>query len=236
MQFAIIGYGKMGKAIESIILDKGYPAPIIINNSNDLPLLTQKKVDVAIEFSRPNAVIDNLQFCIDHQINVVSGTTGWLDKFESIAQKAQNANIGFLYASNFSIGVNIFFEINRKLASLMNNHPNYKASMKEIHHTQKLDSPSGTAISLANDIIFNNHQYTKWEEAEIVDSHTIKIDSERQGSVPGTHIIYYQSEIDTITIAHEAHNRIGFASGAVLAAEWLAGKSGLFSMKDVLGI
>ena len=236
MQFAIIGYGKMGKAIESIILDKGYPAPIIINNSNDLPLLTQKKVDVAIEFSRPNAVIDNLQFCIDHQINIVCGTTGWLDKFESIAQKAQNANIGFLYASNFSIGVNIFFEINRKLASLMNNHPNYKASMKEIHHTQKLDSPSGTAISLANDIIFNNHQYTKWEEAENVDSHTIKIDSERQGSVPGTHIIYYQSEIDTITIAHEAHNRIGFASGAVLAAEWLAGKSGLFSMKDVLGI
>lgn len=236
MQFAIIGYGKMGKAIESIILDKGYPAPIIINNSNDLSLLTQKKVDVAIEFSRPNAVIDNLQFCIENQINVVSGTTGWLDKFESIAQKAQNANIGFLYASNFSIGVNIFFEINRKLASLMNNHPNYKASMKEIHHTQKLDSPSGTAISLANDIIFNNHQYTKWEEAENVDSHTIKIDSVRQGSVPGTHIIYYQSEIDTITIAHEAHNRIGFASGAVLAAEWLAGKSGLYSMKDVLGI
>lgn len=235
-QFAIIGYGKMGKTIESIIIDKGYPAPIIVNNTESLSKLLDQPIDVAIEFSKPDVAVQNIKFCIENHINIVCGTTGWLDQIDEIAFQAIKSNVGFLYASNFSIGVNIFFEINRKLASLMNNQPNYVASIKEIHHTQKLDSPSGTAITLAKDIIAFNYKYNQFEESNLVDSNTIKIESERIGTVPGTHIISYHSDIDSITIAHEAHNRIGFAAGAVLAAEWMVGKSGIFSMKDVLGI
>jgi 4-hydroxy-tetrahydrodipicolinate reductase len=236
MKIAIVGYGKMGKTIEKIVLEKGYLEPLVIHNKEELRLLKGGEIDVAIEFSRPEAAVANLKYCLEQQIPVVCGTTGWLDQLPTIQELCLQQQTAFLYASNFSIGVNIFFELNRKLAELMGKHAQYRVDMTEIHHTQKLDAPSGTAITLANDIIRCSDQYDGWSLGSDAQVGKIAIKDIREGEVPGTHIIHYRSDIDTITIAHEAHSRLGFATGAVLAAEWLVGRKGNFSMKDVLGL
>ncbi len=236
MKIAIVGYGKMGKTIEKIVLQKGYLDPLVIRNKEELHLLKGSEIDVAIEFSRPEAAVANLKYCLEQQIPVVCGTTGWLDQLPTIQELCLQRQTAFLYASNFSIGVNIFFELNRKLAELMRKHAQYHVDMTEIHHTQKLDAPSGTAITLANDIIRSSDRYDGWSLGSDAQVGKIAIKDIREGEVPGTHIIHYRSEIDTITIAHEAHSRLGFAAGAVLAAEWLVGRKGNFSMKEVLGL
>ena len=217
MKIAILGYGKMGQAIEKIALERGHEVVLKINSQNPAKRDELSAVEIAIDFSTPDTAFSNISSALMQGIPVISGTTAWLEKQNEAEQLALENNTAFLYASNFSIGVNLFFELNKKLAQLMSKHEQYKASMKEIHHTHKLDAPSGTAISLAEDMQGEIH-----------------IKSERKGEVPGTHIISYQSGIDTIEIKHEAHNRKGFALGAVLAAEWIKDKKGVFSMKDML--
>ena len=219
MKIAILGYGKMGREIEKIALQRGHEIVLKINSKNTVDTGDFSAVEVAIDFSTPDTAFSNISSALTQGIPVISGTTAWLEKQTEAEQLAMENNTAFLYASNFSIGVNLFFELNKKLAQLMSNHEQYQASMKEIHHIHKLDAPSGTAISLAKDI--------KGE---------IHIESERTGEVPGTHIITYQSGIDSIEIKHEAHNRQGFALGAVLAAEWIKDKKGVFSMSDMLNL
>lgn len=236
MKIAIIGYGKMGKTIEKILLDRNFEAPLVIHNSESLQQLKRGEVDVAIEFSRPEAAEANVRHCLSLQIPVVCGTTGWLTQLPAMKEYCIEQQTAFLYASNFSIGVNLFFEINRKLAELMRRQPQYSVDMTEIHHIQKLDAPSGSALSLANDIIDRSDRYDGWSLGKEEMQGKIPIHDIREGQVPGTHIVNYRSEVDTISISHEAHGRIGFASGAVLAAEWLVGKKGNFSMKEVLGL
>lgn len=235
IKIALLGYGKMGKTIEEIAVEKGHH--IVYKSSMELDVESLKAADVAIDFSVPEAAFRNIKACLENGIPVVSGTTGWLEKYEeakSICEKKQGA---FLYASNFSIGVNLFFELNKKLAELTKTFPDYKPSIEETHHTAKLDAPSGTAISLAEQIIEKTNK-TNWklqESAEPIGESSIPITAFRVANVPGTHTIKYQSEIDDLEIKHTAHSRKGFAMGAVLAAEWLPGKSGCFGMKDVLG-
>ncbi len=235
MKIALLGYGKMGKTIEEIAVEKGHH--IVYKSSMELDVESLKAADVAIDFSVPEAAFRNIKACLENGIPVVSGTTGWLEKYEeakSICEKKQGA---FLYASNFSIGVNLFFELNKKLAELTKTFPDYKPSIEETHHTAKLDAPSGTAISLAEQIIEKTNK-TNWklqESDEPIGESSIPITAFRVANVPGTHTIKYQSEIDDLEIKHTAHSRKGFAMGAVLAAEWLPGKSGCFGMKDVLG-
>lgn len=235
IKIALLGYGKMGKTIEEIAVEKGHH--IVYKSSMELDVESLKAADVAIDFSVPEAAFRNIKACLENGIPVVSGTTGWLEKYEeakSICEKKQGA---FLYASNFSIGVNLFFELNKKLAELTKTFPDYKPSIEETHHTAKLDAPSGTAISLAEQIIEKTNK-TNWklqESAEPIGESSIPITAFRVANVPGTHTIKYQSEIDDLEIKHTAHSRKGFAMGAVLAAEWIPGKSGCFGMKDVLG-
>jgi len=217
MKIAILGYGKMGKTIEKIAIQRGHEIIIKTNSQNPVDTANFLDVEVAIDFSTPDTAFRNISYALMQSIPVISGTTAWLEKQTEAELLTIKNNTAFLYSSNFSIGVNIFFELNKKLAQLMNNHQQYQASMKEIHHTHKLDAPSGTAISLAEDMQGEIH-----------------IESERIREVPGTHIINYQSEIDTIEIKHEAHNRKGFAHGAILAAEWIKDKKGVFSMSDML--
>jgi len=235
MKIALLGYGKMGKTIEKLALEKGHEVVFVSERNTDFSGL--KLADVAIEFSVPEAAFQHITKCFEMGIPVVSGTTGWLTQYDEALKICQQRNGSFIYASNFSIGVNIFFELNRKLAEMMSAHKNYTVSMEEIHHTQKLDAPSGTAISLANAII-ENTQYSNWHLGKTTENKekSISIEAKREGDVKGTHIVKYQSEIDTISIAHEAHSREGFALGSILAAEWLIGKRGVFSMKDVLGL
>lgn len=235
MKIALLGYGKMGKTIERLALEKGHEVAFIAGRDADFSKL--ELADVAIEFSVPEAAFEHITKCFELGIPVVSGTTGWLSQYDEALKVCQERNGSFIYASNFSIGVNIFFELNRKLAEMMSAHKGYTVSMEEIHHTQKLDAPSGTAISLANAIIENTH-YSEWHLGKAIENEerSIPIEAKREGDVKGTHIVKYQSEIDTISIAHEAHSREGFALGAILAAEWLIGKKGVFSMKDVLGL
>ena len=232
MKIALLGYGKMGKIIEQIALSRGHE--IVIKATKDSKY-TITDADVAIEFSIPNAAVENISNCINHQIPVVSGTTGWLEHYDKLVSMCKEKNGAFLYASNFSLGVNIFFEINKQLAKMMSHFEQYEVSMEEIHHTQKLDKPSGTAISLAEGIIVEHPKYTDWKLDETVEKN-IPIFSKRLPDVPGTHIITYKSKVDSITISHEAQSREGFALGAVLAAEWIMNKKGVFSMKDVLNI
>lgn len=237
MRIAIIGYGKMGRTIEELALNKGHEIAIKIDSSNHHNLNAEilNDIDVAIEFSNPDAAIKNISICLESGIPMVSGTTGWLENFSQIQQLCDQKKGAFFYASNFSVGVNVFFALNQKLAELMNRFPSYKVSMEEIHHTQKLDAPSGTAISLAQDIInlsANLNAYTIDPDNKKTDH--LFIDSVREGQVPGTHLVNYHSSIDSIEIKHTAHSRIGFASGALLAAEWILGKKGMFSMKDLL--
>jgi len=236
MKIAILGYGKMGKAIEKIALDRGHEITMKIhrNNQDELNVENLKNADVVIDFSIPDSAKENILMAIEAKTPIVSGTTGWLDDYNEVAKLCVAQGSAFLYASNFSLGVNLFFELNKSLAKLMNGHDQYQIDMTEIHHTQKLDAPSGTAISLAEQITDQNNIKNKWTLNEQATSEEIKIDALREGKVPGTHIVNYSSEIDTITIKHEAHSREGFAFGAVIAAEWIQNKQGVFSMHDVL--
>jgi len=233
MKIALLGYGKMGKTIEKIALQKGHEIVLKVDENTDTFDITL--ADVAIDFSIPSVAFRNISTCLKNNVPVVSGTTGWLDKFEEATHLCKKNNGGFIYASNFSLGVNIFFELNEYLAKMMGNLSQYDISMEEIHHTQKLDAPSGTAISLAEDIIKHTNK-NSWA-LDVTNNNTeIPIIAKRIPEVPGTHTVEYKSEVDTIEIKHTAHNRGGFALGAVTAAEWLVGKHGVFTMKDVLGL
>ncbi len=238
MNIALIGYGKMGKTIERIALAAGHSIVLKIGrgNTEDLNADRLKAVDVAIEFSRPESAYDNICRCLEAGVPVICGTTGWLDKLENVKAICLDRKGAFLYASNFSVGVNLFFALNRQLARLMTNYPQYAPSLLEIHHIHKLDAPSGTAITLAEDLMAALPKKQKWVNTASGAPDELSILSERSGEVPGTHEVRYTSAIDTITIRHEAHSREGFAHGALVAAEWIVGKEGCFEMKDVLGL
>jgi 4-hydroxy-tetrahydrodipicolinate reductase len=233
MNIALLGYGKMGKTIEQIAIKRGHTIVLTVDKDDAGYDIT--KADVAIDFSIPTVAYNNISNCINNRIPVISGTTGWLHDYDNAVALCKEKQGAFIYASNYSLGVNIFFELNKTLAKMMSTLEQYNVSMEEIHHTQKLDAPSGTAITLANDIIANNANFDKWtlDEAE---EKTIPIVAKRINDVPGTHTVNYESEVDTITIEHIAHTRQGFALGAVIAAEWLADKTGVFTMNDVLNI
>ena len=238
MRIAIIGYGKMGRTIEKLAEAKGHEIvlKIGIDNLDDFTKSNLQKADVAIEFSRPESAFENVKKCLGAGVPVVCGTTAWLEKLIEAKKIAEQEKVGFIYASNFSVGVNIFFAINRHLAKMMNPHADYNISMEEIHHTQKLDAPSGTAITLAEGVLSEIDRKNNWEKEEQTAPNKIAIASKRIDKVPGTHSVIYDSKIDSIEIKHTAHSREGFASGAILAAEWIVGKEGFFEMKDVLGI
>lgn len=233
MNIALLGYGKMGRTIEQIALSRGHK--IVLKIDKDDTDYDISKADVAIDFSIPTEAYNNISNCLNHKVPIISGTTGWLDKYNDAVALCEEKKGAFIYASNYSLGVNIFFELNKVLAKMMNSLKEYKVSMEEIHHTQKLDAPSGTAISLAEDIISNNVNFKTWELDKKADN-SIPIIAKRIEDVPGTHTVAYQSSVDTITIEHVAHNRQGFALGAVIAAEWIIGKKGVFTMNDVLGL
>lgn len=236
MKIALLGYGKMGHAIEEIALQRGHEVVLRITDQN-LDELTKEnigKADVAIEFTNPHSAVENILFCLDNNVAIVCGTTGWLNELQKVEEKCRKKNGAFLYASNFSVGVNIFFELNKKLAMLINPHLDYNISIEEIHHTQKKDAPSGTAITLAEQIIQLSDKKNKWINNDSDNKNELSIISKRIDEVPGTHSVKYSSTIDDIEIIHTAHNRKGFAAGAVLAAEYINGKKGIFSMKDVL--
>jgi 4-hydroxy-tetrahydrodipicolinate reductase len=233
MKIALFGYGKMGKVIEKIAENRGHKIIYRIDeNSINYDI---KKVDVAIDFSTPKAAFSNINMALENSIPIISGTTGWLDNYNKAVKLCNEKNGAFLYASNFSLGVNIFFEINRQLAKIMSNHPEYVIKMKEIHHTEKIDAPSGTAITLAESII-KETDYQKWSLNKDFKENEISIEAQRLSDKTGTHEVIYKSDIDEIKIKHAAVNREGFGLGAVIAAEWLIGKNGVFSMKDVLNI
>ncbi len=243
MKIALLGYGKMGKAIEAIAVERGHSVVLKVNidNLQDLTLDNLQKADVAIEFTNPESALGNIRFCFDAGVPVVSGSTGWLKHLPEVEAECRNKEAGFLYASNFSLGVNVFFEVNKLLAKLMAPHPEYAIQLTEVHHTAKLDAPSGTAITLAEQVLAENHCHKSWysvtEPTEIDPSdHAIPILSQRIDPAPGTHTVTYSSEIDDIAITHTAHNRKGFALGAVVAAEFLQGKKGKYNMQDVLGL
>ncbi|MDB5029699.1 4-hydroxy-tetrahydrodipicolinate reductase [Mucilaginibacter sp.] len=247
MKIALLGYGKMGKIIEKIATDRKHEIVLKIDHDNqhDLTAENLQKADVAIEFSTPATVLGNIEHCFNAGVPIVVGTTGWYDQMQQIKQRCQEGNNTFIYATNFSVGVNIFFHINRVLAKLMNKHPYYEVQVEEIHHIQKLDAPSGTAITIAEGIIENLDAKKQWvniltdtnnpadDNAKVDD---VLIESYRIDSVPGTHTVIYDSEVDTIELKHTAHNRNGFALGAVLAAEWVADKKGFFSVKDMFDL
>ena len=230
MKIALLGYGKMGKTIERLAEGRGHE--IIFRITEDLEKYDLQKADVAIDFSVPDAAFNNITTCFRQQIPVVSGTTGWLQEYDDAVKICEENNSAFIYASNFSLGVNLFFELNKQLAQMMKNFPEYKVGIEEIHHTQKLDAPSGTAITLAEQILETSEK--KAWKLDAVAEDELPITAKRIENVPGTHIISYDSPVDTIKIEHIAHSRDGFALGAIVAAEWLQHKKGIFSMKDVL--
>jgi 4-hydroxy-tetrahydrodipicolinate reductase len=241
MKIALIGYGKMGQAIEAIALERGHTVVLKINidNLSDFTKENISKADVAIEFTGPESAVHNIMGCFEAHVPVVCGSTGWLKHLPEVESSCKTNKVGFLYASNFSLGVNIFFEVNTLLAKLMAGHKEYNIQLTEVHHTAKLDAPSGTAISLAEQILTNNTHKKSWysitDEAEIdTTDHALPILSKRIDPAPGTHTILYSSDIDDIEITHTAHNRKGFALGAVVAAEYMNGKKGMHTMKDVL--
>lgn len=248
MKIAIIGYGKMGRMIESTALEKGHEigSCIDIDNQELLAPESLSKHDVAIEFTRPDTAFDNISRCLDAGIPVVSGTTGWSEGLDQLVERCRKENGAFLYASNFSLGVNILFHLNRQLAGIMNRYPVYDVSMKEIHHTQKLDAPSGTAHTLAADILEAVGRKNEWAlqgtsdtgEGDIPGSgnagETLWIEAVREGAVPGIHEIHWESEFDSLSIRHSAKDRRGFVNGAILAAEFLHDKKGFYTMKEVL--
>jgi 4-hydroxy-tetrahydrodipicolinate reductase len=235
MKIALLGYGKMGREIEKIAIEHGHLIGVTFDNESDWKekAAQLKECDVAIEFSMPAIVVENILKCFEAGIPVIVGTTGWYDQFEFISERCTSIGGTLFYATNFSIGVYVFSDINRRLASLLENYPMYSPSMVEIHHTQKLDAPSGTAITLAKDIIAGNSRITKYTTAG-QEHAAIQIQSIREGNVPGTHKITWKSDIDQITITHEAFNRRGLALGALTAASWIKGRKGIFTMKDML--
>ncbi len=230
-----MGYGKMGKVIERFALERGHTiaAKIDIDNQTDFDKLTNAEVDVAIEFSHPSSAFNNIKKCIEKGFPVVAGTTGWLTQKLEIEQLTLEKNGTFLYASNYSVGVNLFFELNKKLAQLMKPYPFYEVNTREVHHTEKKDSPSGTAITLAEGLIANLNGKTSWVNNEIAKPTEIPIWSEREAKVPGTHIVRYISDVDEIEITHKAVSREGFALGAVVAAEWAVNQKGILNLADL---
>ncbi|WP_420551151.1 4-hydroxy-tetrahydrodipicolinate reductase [Tenacibaculum aiptasiae] len=232
MKIALLGYGRMGKEIEKIALQRGHEIVIKTSGKEDYNI---SDADVAIDFSVPSSAFNNITNCINNKIPVVSGTTGWLEHYNSVVELCNEKKGAFIYASNFSLGVNVFFELNKQLSKMMNTLNQYNVSIEEIHHTKKLDAPSGTAITLAEGIIENSDK-TAWELDQKTSENNIPISAIRTPEVPGTHTVTYNSEIDTIDIKHTAHNRQGFALGAVVAAEWLISKTGVYTMRDVLNL
>lgn len=230
MKIALLGYGKMGQAIEQVALKRGHE--IVLRKTSADTFEGLHAADVAIDFSVPESAVRNIEQCFETNIPIVSGTTGWLKDYDKVTLWCEEKKGAFIYASNFSLGVNIFFEMNDYLARIMTKFNQYKVTISEIHHTQKLDTPSGTAITLAKGII-DNADYSSWA-LEDAKADEILIEAKRIANVPGTHTVSYHSEVDTIQIKHTAHNREGFALGAIMAAEWLVGKTGVFTMKDVL--
>ena len=238
MKIALIGYGKMGKAIEEIATEHGHIIPLKITSSNlaDLTPKNLQQCDVAIEFTNPENAVNNMKACIDAGIPVVCGSTGWTEREEVIKSYCLEHDGTLIYASNFSIGVNIFFQINKQLAKMMASRKEYSVSIQEIHHTQKKDAPSGTAITLAQQIIAERDDKSEWTLDNLPQQNQISITSTRTDPAPGTHHIIYSSPVDNIEITHTAHNRKGFAAGALIAAEYIAGRKGIFTMEDVLKI
>lgn len=242
MKFALIGYGKMGRAIEEVILEQqaqGGPDEVVLkitgNNKADLTIENLRKADVAIEFTEPEAAIENIYKCFDAGVPVVVGTTAWLNRLDEVKSVCAEKDGALFFAPNFSIGVNIFFEINRQLARIMNAQPQYNLSVEEIHHTEKKDAPSGTAIKTVEVILEEYHRKKNWElQSDLSSFENIPIIAKREPEVPGTHTVQYSCGVDEIKIIHEAKNRRGFAEGAVAAARWLVGKHGVFEMKDML--
>jgi 4-hydroxy-tetrahydrodipicolinate reductase len=243
MKIALLGYGKMGKIIEKIATDRKHEIILKIDHENlhELTAENLQQADVAIEFTTPSSALNNIKHCFEANVPVVVGTTGWYAELETVKKQCEQGGHALLYATNFSIGVNIFFHVNRILARVMNNYPYYEVQVEEIHHTKKLDAPSGTAITIAEGIIDNLDAKTEWANVLVaddtnydnIDSDALLIESHRIDSVPGTHTVIYDSEVDSIEFKHTAHNRNGFALGAVLAAEWMQGKQGFHSIQDM---
>lgn len=242
MKIALIGYGKMGKLIEKLATERGHEIILTIDQDNLSAFQSDrfKEADLAIEFSTPHAVLSNIEACFAAGVPIVVGTTGWYDQIPIIKQKCESGNKTLLYASNFSIGVNVFFHVNRVLARLMNRYPQYDVQVEEIHHTQKLDAPSGTAITIAEGILAGLDRKSAWvnevvgQNEELIAKPTeLLIESHRIDQVPGTHTVVYSSEVDELEFKHTAHNRAGFALGAIVAAEWLQGKQGFYSIADM---
>lgn len=238
MKVAIIGYGKMGHEIEKVLIGRGHEVVLIIDVDNASELTPQNlaKADVAIEFSAPAVAYDNIMKCLEAGTPVVCGTTAWLDRYDNVVEKCMSKNGAFFYASNYSIGVNLFFKINRELASLMERFSEYDVTLNEIHHTQKKDAPSGTAITLAEGILENCSRKREWFLGTTTVADQLEVTAQRRSVVPGTHTVVWESPADTITIDHTAKNRSGFAVGAVVAAEYLVGKKGVYTMSDLLGL
>ena len=247
MKIALLGYGKMGKIIEQIATDRKHEIVLKIDydNLHDLTAENLQKADVAIEFSTPGTVLNNIKLCLSAGVPIVVGTTGWYDEIPALKQECLDGNKTMIYASNFSVGVNIFFHVNKVLAKLMNNHPYYDVQVEEIHHVQKLDAPSGTAITIAEGILENLNTKQTWVNVltdsngnsdDSIKADELLIESHRIDSVPGTHTVIYDSEVDTIEFKHTAHNRNGFALGAVLAAEWIKDKKGFYSVADMFDL
>lgn len=237
MNIALIGYGKMGKTIEQVAVSRGHhiKLKIDLNNLDDFNQNNFSDIEVAIEFTGPHTAYNNILKCLEYKTPVVCGSTGWLEHISDVENKCKSNNGSFLYASNFSVGVNIFFEVNKKLAQLMEGKNQYDVSIREIHHTQKKDAPSGTAITIAEQILSNNTSKQNWVNDKPTSKEELYIKSERIDPYPGLHEVTYSSDIDEIQITHNAHSRDGFALGAVLAAEYVANRKGIFTMKDVLG-
>jgi 4-hydroxy-tetrahydrodipicolinate reductase len=237
MNIALIGYGKMGKAIEEIAISRGHSVVVKFNSQNPLESSQLRTTDVAIEFSQPDLALKHIKLCADGQIPIVVGTTAWEEHLAEIINHIDKREASLIYSSNFSIGVNLFFEMNKYLARLMNDKTDYVASITEIHHAQKIDAPSGTAVTLAKDLISNHPTYSSWKltgQSQNMEKSDLPISAIREENVPGTHLISYTSEIDTLTIEHKAHNRKGFALGAVIAAEFIYKKQGVYTLSDIL--
>lgn len=236
MNIAIIGYGKMGREIEQLAVARGHNIVLTVDeyNASSYSVSDFQKADVAIEFSTPQSVVDNIYKCFDAEIPVIVGTTGWLDKLEEVKERCREKNQALFYASNYSIGVNLFFKLNQYLAKLINPYPEYNVEIEEIHHVHKLDAPSGTAISLANQVIKEIDVKQKWVNTPTENKNELSIISKRLGDVPGTHTVTYSSIVDEISITHFAHNRKGFALGAIIAAEFIIGKKGIFGMDSLI--
>lgn len=236
MKIGLLGYGKMGQAIEKIAVKRGHTIVLKIDSKNQKSLNSSSfdAVDVAIDFSLPNTAHQNIKHALNAQTPVVSGTTGWLEHLPAVTELCIAQHTAFLYASNFSLGVNLFFELNKKLAKLMANYPDYEVAIKETHHTEKIDAPSGTALTLAEQILEENKVKSNWVLGQSNHPEELGIESLREAMVPGTHKVTYKAQVDTLSIKHTAHSRDGFALGAVIAAEWILTKKGVFSMKDVL--